>query len=162
VILPTRVAILCPEGRNCGFAGYAVSCFNKTFNALLSIHFTHVQALLLVEKNITCLVKDSFVSLTEKLDLSGIGCGLRTIELGAYNGLTELAILLLKNNEIHELLPFTFENLKSLQILSLQYNNLQHLDSEVFSGLLNLNYIDLEGNHLQYLHPDTFLGLPKL
>jgi hypothetical protein len=162
VIVPARVAILCPEECECDLAQYAVRCINTTLTAVTSIHFTHFDALGVAASNITCLVKDSFVSLTGLLDLFVFRCGLRTIELGAFNGLTELAKLRLYDNEIHELLPFTFVNLKSLQILDLQYNNLQHLDSEVFSGLLNLVYIDLEGNELQYLHPDTFLVLPKL
>jgi hypothetical protein len=162
VILPARMAILCPE--ECVFDSRVslVSCFNTTLTAVSSIRFTLLNELVLRESNITFLVKDCFLSLTELEILEINRCGLRTIDLGAFNGLTNLAVLILGNNKINNLLPFTFEKLKILQHISLKINNLEYLDSEVFSGALNLQYIDLLGNELLYLHPDTFLGLPKL
>jgi len=89
-------------------------------------------------------------------------CGLRTIELGAFNGLTKLTTLSMRNNEISEITPGKFQNLNSLEALLLNNNKLEHWDSAVFSGLVNLRAIVLSGNNLQYLHPDTFVGLPNL
>ena len=89
-------------------------------------------------------------------------CGLRTIELGAFNGLTKLRRLLMQNNKISEITPDTFQNLNRLEALDLNNNKLEHLDSAVFNGLVNLTDINLGENNLQYLHPDTFVGLPNL
>jgi len=89
-------------------------------------------------------------------------CGLRTIELGAFNGFTELRRLSMQNNKISEITPGTFHNLNSLEVLDLNKKKLEHWDSAVFSGLVNLEGIDLSGNNLQYLHPDAFVGLPNL
>jgi hypothetical protein len=108
------------------------------------------------------LERDSFVSLAELKVLLVRQCGLRTIELGAFNGLSELTTLTLSGNEISEIIPGTFESLGKLERLDLSYNTLEHLDIDVFSGLVNLKYVSLEQNQLQYLLPDTFLGLPNI
>jgi Leucine-rich repeat (LRR) protein len=89
-------------------------------------------------------------------------CNVRTIKLGAFNGLTLLTYLSLENNDISEIVPGTFETISSLEELHLQYNIIEHLESDVFRGLVKLLYIDLEGNKLQYLHPDTFCRLKNL
>jgi Leucine-rich repeat (LRR) protein len=89
-------------------------------------------------------------------------CGLRTIELGAFSGLTKLTDLVLWRNEISEIVPGTFENMNSMEWLVLGRNRLEHLDSDVFSGLVNIKDIDLSGDILQYLLPDTFLRFPNL
>ena len=88
--------------------------------------------------------------------------GLRTIELGTFNGLSKLTELYLFGNEIDEIIPGTFENINSLEYLNLEFNRLKHVNSDLFSGLLNLKYVDLRKSNLQYLHPDTFLGLQNL
>jgi hypothetical protein len=162
VVVPARVAMLCPEECICDIAGYIVQCIKTKLTALPSIHFTYVRVLWLDRYDITFLAKDSFVSLPDLEELSVISSGLRAIELGAFNGLTELTTLSLLGNEINEILPGTFENLNSLDFLDLSGNKLGHLDSAAFSGLVSLKEIHLQASKLQYLHPDTFSGLPKL
>jgi hypothetical protein len=162
VLLPARIAILCPEGCHCDELGGRVFCYGTSLNSVPFIHFTNVQILKFFESSITLLRKDTFVSLTELEELFVNKCGLRTINLEAFNGLTILKRLFLMDNEVNELLPGTFQNLRSLESLNLSSNRLEHLNSSVFSGLVNLKDIDLSGNKLQYLHPDTFLGLPNL
>jgi len=95
----------------------------------------------------------------EVLDVDG--CGLRTIELGAFNCLSKLVALSITNNEVSEIIPGTFENMNSLEILGIINNKLEHLDSDVFSGLLNLKKLILDEVNLHYVHPDTFLSLPN-
>jgi Leucine-rich repeat (LRR) protein len=89
-------------------------------------------------------------------------CGLKAIELGAFKGLKILTELVIRSNEISEIIPGTFESLSSLEKLDLRDNRLEHLDSEVFSELVNLKSILLGRNKLQYVRPDTFLRLPNL
>ena len=162
VILPARVATLCPVECTCDTGGYYVSCVNTSLNPVPLIRLTDVRVIWLYENKIPLLGNDSFVSLTDLEKLSVSWCGLRTIEMGAFNGLTKLTELLLSGNEISEIIPGTFENMNSLEHLGLTNNNLEHLDRDVFGGLDSLKYIYLQGNKLQYLHPDTFLRLPNL
>jgi len=162
VILPARVAILCPEGCRCDIGGYNVICDDTSLTAVPLIHLTDVRELWFIDNNITLLQKDSFVSLTDLDRLDVLRCGLRRIELGAFNGLTNLIALSIWYNEITEIKPGTFEIIISLESLHLDYNRIKHVDRDTFSGLLRLKYLFLSQNKLQFLHPDTFSGLPNL
>ena len=162
VIVPARVAVLCPEGCTCDIGGYKVVCSGSSSNPVNLIHLTNVQQLVLFDNKIGLLQKDSFVLMTELGYLSLNYCKLRTIEVGAFNGLTKLRVLSIFCSKLSELLTDAFENMISLVELDLSGNKIEHLDGDVFSGLVKLKYIDLSQNKLQYLHPDTFLGLPNL
>jgi hypothetical protein len=164
VILPARVAKLCPERCRCDLGGNYVDCTSSLLNSIPLIFLTNVQELVLNGNNITSLEKDSFISrgLTELEYLYVDYCGLETIELGAFNGLTKLTRLSMKENKISEIIPRTFENMSRLEKLELTLNRLKHLEVDIFSGLINLKHIDLYGNKLQHLHPDMFVGLPNL
>ena len=165
LIVPARVAERCPEECKCGTGGIEIFCNNPSLTAIPLIRLPNVRRLsIFSNSNITLLEKDSFFSrrLTQLKVLHMYNCGLRTIELGAFNGLTELTHLSMQSNKISEITPGTFQNLNCLEALDLNNNKLEQCDSAVFSGLVNLTYIDLSGNKLQYLHPDAFVGLPKL
>jgi Leucine-rich repeat (LRR) protein len=163
VILPARVAILCPEPCWCDPAGSYVICERMSLNNTPLIFPSNVRQLLL-DDNITSLQKDSFISrgLTELELLDMAYYELETIELGAFNGLTKLKYLLISGSEISEIIPGTFQTMSLLQYLVLTDNRIERLDVDVFSGLVNLKSIDLTENNLLYLHPDTFAGLPNL
>jgi len=162
VIVPANVATLCPEGCRCDREGYNVICDDTLLKDINLIHLRVFREIFLFDYNIPLLQKDSFVILTELEELDLERCGLRTIELGAFNGLTNLMRLSLCYNEICEIIPGTFQYIISLVYLNLQRNKIEHLDRNVFSGLFKLTFIDLNGNKLQFLHPDTFSGLPNL
>jgi len=162
VIVPATVAILCPEGCRCHREGYRVLCEEPSLKDINLFHPTVFREILLYDYNITLLEKNSFVSLSELEWLGLERCGIRTIELGAFNGLTMLMDLYIGQNEISEIIPGTFQNIISLTVLDLKSNRIEHLDRNVFSGLFKLKYIYLSQNKLQFLHPDTFSGLPKL
>ena len=164
LIVPARVAEPCPEECHCLTGGIQITCSAPSLTTIPLIRFPNVRKLDISYSKITLLEKDSFFSrgLTQLEELIINNCGLRTIELGAFNGLTELTTLSMKNNKISEISPGTFQNLNSLEALDLNKKKLEHWDSVVFSGLPNLKQIDLSYNKLQYLQPDTFRGLPKL
>ena len=162
VIVPARVATLCPGGCRCDIGGYDVDCDNTSITSVPIIHLTDVRLLSISENNILVFERDSFVSLTHLETLVAQNCGLTTIELGAFNGLIQLIGLYIRHNEISEILPGTFESMNSLEYFDLGSNRLVNLDSGVFSGLIKLTSINLSGNKLQFLLPDTFSWLPKL
>jgi hypothetical protein len=110
---------------------------------------------------ITVFENDTFVSrgMVELQMISAVFCELRKIDLGAFNGLTNLTYLSLENNEISEIIPGTFEKLKSLEFLYLGNNIIEHMEGDVFSGLINIKNLSLEGNKLQHLHPDMFIEI---
>ena len=162
VIVPARVAMLYPEECKCDPAGYDIRCSSESLTAVPVINITGVRVLRVPFNKITLLGKDRFISLSELELLDVEHCGLRKIELGAFNGLTKLKKLLISGNSVSEIIPGTFECMNFLEHLDLSFNNLQHLGTGVFSGLFNLQYIDLSINNLQYFHPDTFIGLPNL
>ena len=162
VILPAGVAIVCPGECRCEAGGYYVVCDETSLTAVPLIQLPDVRGICLYKNKIRLFKNDSFVSLIELEILNVVSCGLRTIELGAFNGLTKLTGLGIWGNEICEIKPGTFENMISLKLLDIGNNRLVKLHSGVFSGLLKLTYINLGINKLQHLHPDTFSALPTL
>ena len=168
VIVPARVTILCPEKCECDTAGYSIICSSKSLTAVPSIHLRNVQALWLSDNNITLLEKDSFVSMTELKLLDVTECELRTIELGAFNGLTELTALFMWNNKISEIMPGSFEKMSSLEYLDLSKNKIKHLNSAVFSGLgtfsglTKLTRLSVLRNEIGEIFPSTFQNMSSV
>jgi hypothetical protein len=65
VIVPARVATLCPEGCTCDTGGYDVDCDDASLTAVPLIHHKNVRELWLTFNEIIFLENDRFVSLTE-------------------------------------------------------------------------------------------------
>jgi len=114
------------------------------------------------------LEKDSFVSMSELNILEINECGLRTVELGAFNGLRELTVLEMHHNEISDILPGTFEYMNCLEYLDLSYNRIKHLNSAVFSGLEPFNLLTklkrllMNVNEITEILPGTFENMSNL
>jgi hypothetical protein len=104
VILPARVAILCPERCDCDTGGYYVICRFLPINPVPIIQFTNVQLLRLNHNEIQLFERDGFVSLTELEFLYINWCTLKTIEVGAFNGLQKLTKLSIEHTEISEII----------------------------------------------------------
>jgi Leucine-rich repeat (LRR) protein len=160
VILPTRVAIQCPEECRCKDDGYYLKYSDSGLNRIPSILPTHVRVLVLNGNS----VNSSFVPrvLVDLQVLKADLCEVRKIEFGSFSELTKLIVLSMKGNKISEIIAGTFENISHLEYLRLDSNVIVNLESDVFDGLVNLKYISLKGNELQYLHPDTFVWLSNL
>jgi insulin-like growth factor-binding protein complex acid labile subunit len=111
--------------------------------------------------NINSVSVETFANVTalELLDLSYNY--LMSLDISILKVLPKLSRLLLRDNEISDIIPGTLE-ISLLDYFDLGYNKIEHLGSDVFFGMVNLEYINLEFNKLQYLHPETFVGLPKL
>jgi hypothetical protein len=124
VILPARMATLCPEECKCDIGGFDITCDGASLTSTLPLNrLTNVRALQLYNNNITLIGNHSFVSLTELKVLGVDWCGLITIKLGAFNGLTELVGLSVNDNKIREITPGTFESLGNLEYLDLSSTN---------------------------------------
>ena len=86
------MAILCPEECRCDPEEYHVICYNTSLTTVPFIRLIDVRVFGLCHNNITLFERDSFVSRgLNELEILHVGwCELRTIELGAFNGLTKL------------------------------------------------------------------------
>jgi hypothetical protein len=164
VILTARVAILCPEECRCNVDGFIVNCSASGIYTIPLLLLADVRGFLLGNNNITFLENDSFVSreLIELEVLQADFCQIKTVDVGTFNGITNLKHLSVRGNEISEIIPGTFEKMSSLEYLDLAHNKLKHLDVGVFTGLINLQTVFLARNKLHYLHPDSFVGSPNL
>jgi hypothetical protein len=65
VIVPARVATLCPEGCTRDTGGYDVDCDDASLTAVPLIHLKDIRELWLNYNEIMLLENDSFISLTE-------------------------------------------------------------------------------------------------
>jgi Leucine-rich repeat (LRR) protein len=121
LIVPARVAFLCPEGCWCDPGGNTIDCFNSSLNNIPIIFLKDVRILYLDYINLSSLRKDSFLSsrMTQLETLRVDNCGLVRIEPGAFNGLIMLQELSIYNNKIREIEKHTFENLTNLELLYL-------------------------------------------
>jgi hypothetical protein len=85
VILPTRVAIQCPEECRCKDDGYYLKRSDSGLNSIPSILPTHVRVLVLDGNSVTYFVYSSFISrvLVDLQILKAGLCEVRKIELGS-------------------------------------------------------------------------------
>jgi hypothetical protein len=109
VIQPVRVAILCHEECWCETGGYHVECSELSLNSIPLILRTNTRRLAINDSRIASLEKDAFVSRGQTDLEEYVAKFVRlTIELRAFNGLTELKNLILRYGEIREIIPGTF------------------------------------------------------
>ena len=85
--------------------------------------------------------------------------GIHSLQVGDFDGLTNLKILDLRRNQLHTLPDGVFAGLDSLVDLDLWQNELQTLPAGIFAGLSALSDLDMEENDLRTLPPGVFAGL---
>jgi Leucine-rich repeat (LRR) protein len=88
--------------------------------------------------------------------------------LGAFNGLTNLKRLSIYHNEIYEIIPGTFENMRSLEYLDLGINEIKKLNSAMFSGLggfnglTKLRQLEMYSDEINEILTGTFENMSSL
>ena len=86
----------------------------------------------------------------------------RTLQLGDFDGLSNLRKLDLRDKGIEGLAPGVFSGLSELRELELSYNRIARLAPSVFEGLSKLKVLDLGHNKLATIEPGLIEGLPAL
>ncbi len=84
---------------------------------------------------------------------------IHSLQVGDFDGLTNLKILDLRRNQLRTLPDGVFAGLDSLVDLDLWQNELQTLPAGLFAGLSALISLDMEENDLRTLPPGVFAGL---
>nr|AIO08210.1 variable lymphocyte receptor C [Petromyzon marinus] len=97
---------------------------------------------------------------TEKLQLTYNQ--LTSVPAKAFQGLTQLTILVLQNNALQTLPVGVFDKLENLQDLRLTYNQLKSLPPRVFDSLTKLTILYLNTNQLQSIEAGLFDKLTNL
>nr|AIY70095.1 variable lymphocyte receptor C [Petromyzon marinus]AIY70102.1 variable lymphocyte receptor C [Petromyzon marinus] len=87
---------------------------------------------------------------------------LTSVPAKAFQGLTQLTILVLQNNALQSLPVGVFDQLKDLDKLYLAQNQLKSLPERVFDKLTKLTLLDLQQNQLQRIPEGAFDKLTKL
>lgn len=85
---------------------------------------------------------------------------LKSIE-GAFNLLSSLNVLILRENSIEEVTPFTFTGMDNLISIDISKNYIRSVAPGVFSNNY-LNEVNISGNLLKELAQETFINLPIL
>lgn len=86
---------------------------------------------------------------------------LRTIEIGAFNGLDSLERLTIQNNPLTSIEVDRF-NIKRLERLDLRGNSIRYISANAFRHLHRLIYLNLEGNDLQCIFTSDLNDMPDL
>jgi hypothetical protein len=108
VIVSAKVAILCPQECWCDKGGYCAQCYGPTLTRVSPLLLPNARQLGLFNHQVTLLETDSFFLLTGLEIFYLCGGELRTILLGAFDGLTKLKQLSMSSNKISEVIPGTF------------------------------------------------------
>ena len=80
---------------------------------------------------------------------------------GAFNLLSSLNVLNLRENTVDNVTPFTFNGLDNLISIDLSQNLIRTVVPQVFRNNY-LNEVNISGNLLKELEQDTFVNLPIL
>jgi hypothetical protein len=120
-ILQARMAELCSDECSCDAGRYNVGSTNPSLTKTTFNFLKYFRQLTISSQYIPSFGNDTFLSerLTELEENSVKLSHLRTIELGALNGLTNLKKMELFCNGVSEILPGTFHKMRRLQNLNL-------------------------------------------
>lgn len=92
--------------------------------------------------------------------LSVNACGLKILH--PINNATSLKVILANNNQITNLVAYTFSTSRDLETLSFRKNQITEIDLNAFKGLTNLRELYLADNKISMLHMNVFNPLINL
>nr|AGJ51136.1 variable lymphocyte receptor C [Petromyzon marinus] len=104
----------------------------------------------------------AFQGLTQLTILVLQNNALQSLPAGVFDQLTELGTLWLSNNQLKSLPSGVFDRLTKLKELWLNSNQLQSIPEGIFKTLTNLQTLDLRNNELQSVPNGAFDSLGKL
>ena len=88
--------------------------------------------------------------------------GLSRIEAGAFDGLANLELMIIRCNRLQRLEPHSFRGVPQLEQLYLNDSLIADLGDDAFHGLANLYHLDLSGNEIARLEPPNLTSLDNL
>ena len=125
--------------------------------------FTGLDELEIVDSpSLTTVPANAFNEVTGLTELRLRQNAISSVDADAFDGLTELKLLYLDDNEITTLHEDIFDSLTNLRELSLDNNKIATLPEDIFDGLINLAEIQLNNNEIATLPEDIFDGLIHL
>ena len=133
----------------------------RRLDAISFAGLTQLKTLDLSLNSLRVIPKDVFIPLQnslERLDLSGNI--LKSIELGALDGMSSLKTLELNDNKMASLQNGLFNHLVRLSSLNLQENKLSSLPDKIFSNQKRLSILNLASNSFSDL-PQATLQVSK-
>ena len=84
---------------------------------------------------------------------------IHTIENGGFNGLLNIHILVLNENQLTSLTHGMLKGLKTVKILRICCNKIAKIEDEIFSEMIRLDILDLSQNQLTRIRRKTFVGI---
>ncbi|XP_063992572.1 amphoterin-induced protein 2 [Diachasmimorpha longicaudata] len=139
-------------------------CVRSNFTHIPSYLSSEIQNLDLTGNRISHLTADAFsgVGLVNLHKLIMRECGVRAIDVAAFNGLKIVIELDLSDNHLKTLVPGTFAETQRLRVLLLNHNQLESLENGLFHDMQFLQKIELSNNRLERISEKTFKNLPGL
>lgn len=126
------------------------------------INADKLKDVVILRYNATMIPVNIFASYANLSDFELIHGSLRDIKPGAFEKLTQLVKLNIRNNDIRTLEDYTFRGLDALQFLDLGSNNLTSIAPNAFDGLKSLVRVALSENHIAQLPAKLFSSSPML
>lgn len=96
----------------------------------------------------------------EEFDISSSSISI--VSTSAFKGIYGLKFLNISNNNLKNILPFTFNDGQSLINLDLSYNKLEKIDVQMINGLPKLEILDLSNNEIKTIERGSFKDLNSL
>lgn len=87
---------------------------------------------------------------------------LKILEADTFDAADKLEVLRLSSNDLSNVPPFVFRQLKNLKTLDLGRNKIDIIDNEAFRGLISLERLYLSDNNIKSLPTRVFYPLRKL
>lgn len=146
---------------NCTISGVTLSLKNYTFKPVAS-RPKFVISLEIKRSTVPVITSEICSTLPNLKTFTAIQQGIQVIEDYAFNNCTELTLISLPFNNIHELGKGIFDNTKKLQEINMHGGSLERIDVNLFDNLGELIELVISGNKLKELPIQAIKNLKKL